>query len=156
MRKIIILSAATLVLSSCGIYNKYKPVSEVPEGLYGSESVAAADTANFGNLSWQEVFTDPSLQNLIDSALVRNTDMQTAHLRVKEAEATLLTSKLSYLPSLFLAHFDFLFNLPIMRRGTLYGTETFLQPLESNEQSRHNKEQCQRTDSHTADHSRTQ
>ena len=49
MRKIIILSAATLILSSCGIYNKYKPVSEVPEGLYGSESVAATDTANFGN-----------------------------------------------------------------------------------------------------------
>ena len=103
MRKIIILSAATLILSSCGIYNKYKPVSEVPEGLYGSESVAATDTANFGNLSWREVFTDPYLQTLIDSALVRNTDMQTAHLRVKEAEASLLTSKLSYLPSLFLA-----------------------------------------------------
>ena len=103
MRKIIILSAATLILSSCGIYNKYKPVSEVPEGLYGSESVAATDTANFGNLSWREVFTDPYLQNLVDSALLRNTDMQTAHLRVKEAEATLLTSKLSYLPSLFLA-----------------------------------------------------
>ena len=95
MRKIIILSAATLILSSCGIYNKYKPVSEVPEGLYGSESVAATDTANFGNLSWREVFTDPYLQNLVDSALLRNTDMQTAHLRVKEAEATLLTSKLS-------------------------------------------------------------
>ena len=103
MRKIIILSAATLILSSCGIYNKYKPVSEVPEGLYGSESVAATDTANFGNLSWREVFPDPYLQNLVDSALLRNTDMQTAHLRVKEAEATLLTSKLSYLPSLFLA-----------------------------------------------------
>ena len=103
MKKIIILSAATLVLSSCGIYNKYKPVSEVPEGLYGSETVAATDTANFGNLSWKEVFTDPYLQNLIDSALVRNIDMQTAHLRVKEAEASLMTSKLSYLPSLFLA-----------------------------------------------------
>ena len=103
MKKIIILSAATLVLSSCGIYNKYKPVSEVPEGLYGSETVVSADTANFGNLSWREVFTDSYLQNLIDSALVRNTDMQTAHLRVKEAEASLLTSKLSYLPSLFLA-----------------------------------------------------
>ena len=86
MRKIIILSAATLILSSCGIYNKYKPVSEVPEGLYGSESVAATDTANFGNLSWREVFTDPYLQNLVDSALLRNTDMQTAHLCVKEAE----------------------------------------------------------------------
>ena len=99
MKKILILSAATLVLSSCGIYNKYKPVSEVPEGLYGSETVASADTANFGNLSWREVFTDSYLQNLIDLALVRNTDMQTAHLRVKEAEASLLTSKLSYLPS---------------------------------------------------------
>ena len=52
MKKILILSAATLVLSSCGIYNKYKPVSEVPEGLYGSETVVSADTANFGNLSW--------------------------------------------------------------------------------------------------------
>ena len=98
MRKIIILSAATLILSSCGIYNKYKPVSEVPEGLYGSESVAATDTANFGNLSWREGFTDPYLQNLVDSALLRNTDMQTAHLRVKEAEATLLTSKLFFIP----------------------------------------------------------
>ena len=66
MRKIIILSAATLILSSCGIYNKYKPVSEVPEGLYGSETVVSADTANFGNLSWREVFTDSYLQNLID------------------------------------------------------------------------------------------
>ena len=103
MKKILILSAATLVLSRCGIYNKYKPVSEVPEGLYGSETVVSADTANFGNLSWREVFTDSYLQNLIDSALVRNTDMQTAHLRVEEAEASLLTSKLSYLPSLFLA-----------------------------------------------------
>jgi len=45
MKKIIILSAATLVLSSCGIYNKYKPVSEVPEGLYGREKVAGPRTA---------------------------------------------------------------------------------------------------------------
>ena len=52
MKKIIILSAATLVLSSCGIYNKYKPVSEVPEGLYGSETVAATDTANFCRIWW--------------------------------------------------------------------------------------------------------
>ena len=69
MKKILILSAATLVLSSCGIYNKYKPVSEVPEGLYGSETVASADTANFGNLSWREVFTDSYLQNLSGCSL---------------------------------------------------------------------------------------
>lgn len=105
MKKLILLSASIFLLSSCGIYNKYKPVSEVPEGLYGKEAVNAsdADTTNFGNLSWREVFTDPYLQTLIDSALVRNTDLQTAQLRVKEAEASLMTSKLSYLPSLFLS-----------------------------------------------------
>ena len=34
----------------------------VPDNLYGEE-VAVADTVdNIGNLSWQEIFTDPRLQ----------------------------------------------------------------------------------------------
>lgn len=103
MKHIMILSALVFALSGCGIYNKYKAQEEVPEGLYGEELSASTDTTNFGNLSWREVFTDPFLQTLIDSALVRNTDMRTAHLRVEQAEASLLTAKLSYLPSLFLA-----------------------------------------------------
>lgn len=100
MKKIILMSAAALTLSSCGIYKKYQPASTVPEGLYGSELSASADTSSFGNLSWKEVFTDPCLRKLIDSALVRNTDMQTAYLKVQEAEAALLSARLSYLPSL--------------------------------------------------------
>ncbi len=92
-------------MSSCGIYTKYKPVTEVPEGLYGGavDTLVAADSANLGNLSWREVFTDPCLQMLIDSALVRNTDLLVAHQRVKESEATLLSARLSYLPSLALS-----------------------------------------------------
>lgn len=105
MKKIIVMSAAALVMSGCGIYNRYKPAEEVPEGLYGEEYTAAgeaaADTACFGNLSWREVFTDPCLQALIDSALVRNTDLQAAQLKVEEAEAALLSARLSYLPSFF-------------------------------------------------------
>lgn len=100
MKKIILMSAAALILSSCGIYKKYQPATSVPEGLYGSELSEAADTASFGNLSWREVFTDPYLRTLIDSALVRNTDMQTAHLKVQEAEAALLSARLAYVPSL--------------------------------------------------------
>lgn len=100
MKNIILMSAAALMLSSCGIYKKYQPATAVPEDLYGRELSASADTASFGNLSWREVFTDPHLQQLIDSALVRNTDMQTAHLRVEQAEASLMAARLSYLPSL--------------------------------------------------------
>ncbi len=100
MKKIILMSAAALTLSSCGIYKKYQPSTTVPDQLYGEELSAATDTASFGNLTWKEVFTDPYLQTLIDSALVRNTDMQTAHLKIKEAEAALLSARLAYVPSL--------------------------------------------------------
>lgn len=104
MRKIIILFVATLTLSGCGIYNKYKPMTEVPEGLYGkNDSVAVEDTAGLGNLGWREMFTDIRLQELIELGLERNTDLQTAHLRVEEAEATLLSARLSFLPSFALS-----------------------------------------------------
>ena len=84
MKKLIISLAATLALSSCGIYSKYKPATEVPDGLYGQEGANPSDSAsNLGSLPWQEVFTDPCLRTLIDTALVRNTDLRTAHLRVK-------------------------------------------------------------------------
>lgn len=118
MKKLIISLAAILALSSCGIYSKYKPVTEIPDGLYGhggtdtpgltsaDPEIQRSDTAaNFGNLSWREVFTDPYLRVLIDSALVRNTDLRTAHLRVKEAEATLLPT-----PSPICRLFHFLRN----------------------------------------------
>ena len=104
MKKLIISLAATLALSSCGIYSKYKSATEVPDGLYGQEGVNPSDSAsNLGSLPWQEVFTDPCLRTLIDTALVRNTDLRTAHLRVKEAEATLLSARLSYLPAFSLS-----------------------------------------------------
>lgn len=36
---------------------------------------------------------------MIDTALVRNTDLRTAHLRTEQAEAVLMNARLSYLPS---------------------------------------------------------
>lgn len=102
-KHIYLLIVAMLVMSSCGIYNKYKPATEVPEQLFGEE-VAMEDTLNnIANLSWKEMFTDTRLQELIELGLQRNTDLQSAHLRVKEAEASLLSAKLSYLPSFFLS-----------------------------------------------------
>lgn len=64
---------------------------------------AATDTASIATLPWTALFTDPWLQNLIREGLAGNTDLGIARLRVREAEATLLSSRLAYLPSVSLA-----------------------------------------------------
>lgn len=104
MKKQIILSTvAALALSSCGIYTTYKPATEVPDDLYGREIAAADTSGNFSNLNWRELFIDPQLQALIEQGLQSNTDLQSARLRVEEAEATLMSARLAYLPSFALA-----------------------------------------------------
>ena len=103
MKKILLLTAVTALLSSCGIYNRYQPVETVPEDLYGDTLAQTSDTTNFGNVHWREVFTDPVLQGLIEQGLANNTDYRSAQLRVEEAEATLLSAKLSFLPSFALS-----------------------------------------------------
>lgn len=94
---IILFAVATLALNSCGIYKKYEPVATLPENLY-REEIAPADTFSIGNISWRDLFTDPALQSLIERGLANNTDLRIAHLKVQEAEAALMTSRLSYLP----------------------------------------------------------
>lgn len=96
---IITLAVSSVMLSSCGIYSKYKPATEVPENLYGQETVVTEDTVTLGSMNWREVFTDPQLQTLIEQGLQNNTDYLSAQLRVEEAEATLLSAKLAFLPS---------------------------------------------------------
>lgn len=99
---------ATALLSSCHIYKSYdRPEGITTAGLYrdtvaGGDTLVA-DTANFGNLPWREVFTDPKLQALIEQALTSSPDIRTAALKVKEAQAPLLASKLAFIPALTLS-----------------------------------------------------
>ena len=101
MKKIWI-AALSLLTTGCGIYNQYERPDlgrAETDSLYRPE--AAPDTSSsIASLRWEELFTDPCLQSLIRRALTSNTDLQTAALRVKEAQATLTSSKLAYLPSL--------------------------------------------------------
>ena len=78
MKKILVLSAVTLLLGSCGVYNKYERPDVNTQGLYrdvlsdaDTLVVAPQDTASFGNLPWRAVFTDPQLQTLIEQGLER-------------------------------------------------------------------------------------
>ncbi|MDE5579615.1 MAG: TolC family protein [Alistipes sp.] len=96
MKKIAIICLAA-AMTGCGIYKPYTRPEVRTDGLYGSAETT--DTATLGNIGWQEVFTDPQLQALIDEALANNTDMQAAYWRVRETEAALRSARLAYLPS---------------------------------------------------------
>ncbi len=97
--KIIIAALAGIMLSSCGAYKKYQPVTAVDENLYGIES-PSLDTTSIANIDWREMFTDKYLQSLIDSALVHNTDYQVAQLRTEQTMASLGAARLAYFPSI--------------------------------------------------------
>lgn len=96
------------MMSSCHIYKAYdRPETIDASGIYRDPASAvdtlAADTANMGNLPWQDIFRDAKLQALIEEGLANNVDMQAAVLRVEEAKVMLTSARLSYLPSINLA-----------------------------------------------------
>ena len=96
MKKILIICLAA-AMTSCGIYKNYSRPEIQTDGLYGTAETA--DTTTIGDISWQEMFSDPCLHTLIGRAMENNTDLQSAQWRVKEAEATLKSARLAYLPS---------------------------------------------------------
>ena len=107
-KQIIGVMCVAAMMSSCHIYKAYdRPEAITTSGIYRDPASAtdtlASDTANMGNLPWQEIFRDAKLQALIEEGLNNNVDVQAAALRVKEAKVMLTSAKLSYLPSINIA-----------------------------------------------------
>ncbi len=100
-----IYAAVTLLMSSCGLYNKYeRPENVETSGLIRDvlsdrDTLVVQDTASFGNLPWREVFTDPQLQALIEQGLQKNTNLLNAALNVQSYEVILKAAKLAFLPA---------------------------------------------------------
>ena len=91
-------------LAGCNMYGKFKMPDDSQLGkAYAEAKEAPVDSAAFGNLRWQEVFTDPVLTDLIYQALDNNKDLRNAKLNVDIAAANRLGARLAYLPSLSLA-----------------------------------------------------
>ena len=99
------MSLAALLLSSCGLYNKYERPDVKGEGLVRdplsiTDTLVVNDTISFGNMPWRTVFTDPQLQALIQQGLDNNVDLLNAALNVKMVNEALKIAKLAFLPSL--------------------------------------------------------
>lgn len=98
MKKIVMILAPVLLTNGCGIYTKYERPAADTSGLYRSD-IPADTAASLAGLHWDELFTDPQLQALIREGLQANTDLRTARLKVEEAQASLRTARLAWLPS---------------------------------------------------------
>ncbi len=110
-RHLIYLVVGCALMSSCNIYSNYerserwdKDVQTLyRDGISSTDPTAAADTNGFGALPWQEVYTEPQLQTLIERVLVNNGDVKMAALNIEKAKAGLKIAKLAYIPSFALA-----------------------------------------------------
>ena len=94
-----------LLMSSCGLYNKYERPDVDTKGLIRDavsdvDTLVVQDTASFGNLPWRSVFTDPQLRRLIEQGLEKNANLQNAALTVQMYETMLKAAKLAFLPAI--------------------------------------------------------
>lgn len=108
LKTIILNSSVALLgismLGSCNIYKKFEmPADNVLTEEYSRVKGMEADSIAFGNLGWQQVFTDPMLADFITRALQNNVNLDNARLNVEIAHASLKGARLSYLPSVALA-----------------------------------------------------
>ena len=103
LSNIFIVAAVSLMLTGCGLYNKYEKTVEESADVFGNDQgiKAAMGETSIAEMSWREFFTDPLLQQLIEQALANNTDMATARINVEKSEIALKARKLAYLPSLY-------------------------------------------------------
>lgn len=99
-----IIKIASLILlvgfSACKVSKDIAtPQPELPVQF---RNATQSDTTSVADLSWKTFFNDPALQQLIDSAIVRNYDMQIALKNIQSAQLVLGQSKLGYWPDLSL------------------------------------------------------
>lgn len=107
-KSIYLMLAFALLMSSCGLYKKYERPDVMASGLYRDTAtvdgrLAETDTVSLGSTPWREVFTDPLLQQLIDSAMKKNTDLRTTALSIEQAKAMLKVARLAFVPAINLA-----------------------------------------------------
>ena len=93
----ILIGFTILTLSAC-VTKKYERPQVKNEGLYRDNNTT--DTVTMADLPWKNLFSDTTLQSLIQQGINQNLDLKQAIERIKISEATLRQSRAAFLPSL--------------------------------------------------------
>ncbi|SEJ60827.1 efflux transporter, outer membrane factor (OMF) lipoprotein, NodT family [Dyadobacter sp. SG02] len=86
-----------LTWAGCKVSKNVPLPDVVPEAF---RSTAPGDSANIGEIPLRSFINDPALLELIDTALIKNYDMQMALQHIDAAEVLLKQAKQGYLPEL--------------------------------------------------------
>lgn len=104
-----LLIIAPLILVGCALLGPdyKKPVTATPDTWAHSESATTTNTesaysVNLSDVSWWQKFNDPVLNNLIESALDNNSNLQVAVANIAIAQSQLKQVHLSWVPTIAL------------------------------------------------------
>lgn len=111
-----LLAMMTCSMVSCQLGKSYaRPELHLPEKLSYSQQV---DSLTIADLEWWEVYTDTTLQKLINKALEHNKDMLIAGARVKELTASKRIDWANLFPKIDA-------KVYIEKEGTDYGGDSY-------------------------------
>jgi NodT family efflux transporter outer membrane factor (OMF) lipoprotein len=98
INKYIAVLVLITTLTACKVSKDVEtPKDALPENF---RNVSSQDTTSIADQSWKEFFTEPSLQKMIDSAIVRNNDLLIAQKNIEAAQWQLTQSKWGNVPKL--------------------------------------------------------
>lgn len=92
-------AASVLLLSGCAVGPNYqRPKVSAPTEYRSSEG--AAQQASIADLPWWEVFKDPRLRELVQTALANNYDLRIAITRIEQSRQIAAQARAQYFPFL--------------------------------------------------------
>ena len=129
--KTIIFCVAALSLAGCStiksLHSEYQSQATIPADVFGENVSVTGDSTSIAELSWREFFTDPLLQKLIETALERNTDLNSARIAIQQSEASLAAARQAFFPSV-----NFSPSASISSFGGSSPSKTYNLPLQVN------------------------
>ena len=91
------IPAAALLLAACAVGPQYsRPTLDVPDTF--RDQTAASGASSLADLSWWDVYKDPTLQQLLKAAVDQNRDVKIAVARISEARAQAAIARVAQFP----------------------------------------------------------
>lgn len=97
--KVVFPVLVALLMQSCFTAKTYERPNVKTDNLYRMEMVST-DTTSLGDLAWNNLFTDPILQEHINTGLQNNLDIRIAMQNIAASEAYMKQGRAGYFPSI--------------------------------------------------------